>query len=404
MNILAKNNIYKQINRRYNKNTVEIILQTRRKTFKRRITMKKKVLAALLAATMVVGMTACGGSKDATADAPAADTTEDTAADAADTASTGDASYVIKLGMTQGDVPREESAEVTWTERFKEEVEKNSNGQISVEIYPSGQLGSVEENLAGLLNGSLEMTVANVNSLNNIYADTMALSCPALFKDEAQCDAVLSGEWGQEFFGKIGEESGIHVLAAFCNGMRCFTTTKTPLTTVDSAKGITFRVMQSEVCEKMVSAIGANPVPMAGSEMYTALQNGTVDGQENPPVNILNDKTYEVQKYMVLDKHIASIVTFAISEKFLDSLPEDLQKVVTDAAETVTPEASEVCKKLNDEGVAKLEEYGMEVYTPTEAELEDWHSAMRQPCIDYVTGQVGEDVVNGLLTAIEQAN
>ena len=232
----------------------------------------------------------------------------------------------------------------------------------------------------------------------------MALSCPALFKDEAQCDAVLSGEWGQEFFGKIGEESGIHVLAAFCNGMRCFTTTKTPLTTVDSAKGITFRVMQSEVCEKMVSAIGANPVPMAGSEMYTALQNGTVDGQENPPVNILNDKTYEVQKYMVLDKHIASIVTFAISEKFLDSLPEDLQKVVTDAAETVTPEASEVCKKLNDEGVAKLEEYGMEVYTPTEAELEDWHSAMRQPCIDYVTGQVGEDVVNGLLTAIEQAN
>ena len=358
--------------------------------------MKKKVLAALLAATMVVGMTACGGSKDATADAPAADTTEDTAADAADTASTGDASYVIKLGMTQGDVPREESAEVTWTERFKEEVEKNSNGQISVEIYPSGQLGSVEENLAGLLNGSLEM--------NNIYADTMALSCPALFKDEAQCDAVLSGEWGQEFFGKIGEESGIHVLAAFCNGMRCFTTTKTPLTTVDSAKGITFRVMQSEVCEKMVSAIGANPVPMAGSEMYTALQNGTVDGQENPPVNILNDKTYEVQKYMVLDKHIASIVTFAISEKFLDSLPEDLQKVVTDAAETVTPEASEVCKKLNDEGVAKLEEYGMEVYTPTEAELEDWHSAMRQPCIDYVTGQVGEDVVNGLLTAIEQAN
>lgn len=369
--------------------------------------MKKKVLAALLAATMVVGMTACGGSKDATADAPAADTTEDTAADTADTAdtaSTGDASYVIKLGMTQGDVPREESAEVTWTERFKEEVEKNSNGQISVEIYPSGQLGSVEENLAGLLNGSLEMTVANVNSLNNIYADTMVLSCPALFKDEAQCDAVLSGEWGQEFFGKIGEESGIHVLAAFCNGMRCFTTTKTPLTTVDSAKGITFRVMQSEVCEKMVSAIGANPVPMAGSEMYTALQNGTVDGQENPPVNILNDKTYEVQKYMVLDKHIASIVTFAISEKFLDSLPEDLQKVVTDAAETVTPEASEVCKKLNDEGVAKLEEYGMEVYTPTEAELEDWHSAMRQPCIDYVTGQVGEDVVNGLLTAIEQAN
>ena len=185
--------------------------------------------------------------------------------------------------------------------------------------------------------------------------------------------------------------------------MRCFTTTDKELTTVDTAKGVTFRVMQSEVCEKMVEAIGANPVPMAGSEMYTALQNGTVDGQENPPVNILNDKTYEVQKYMVMDKHIASIVTFAISENFLKSLPEDLQKIVTDAAEAVTPESAEVCAKLNEEGVAKLEEYGMSVYTPSAEELEDWHGAMRQTCIDFVTKQVGSELVNELLTAIDEA-
>ena len=137
--------------------------------------------------------------------------------------------------------------------------------------------------------------------------------------------------------------------------------------------------------------------------MYTALQNGTVDGQENPPVNILNDKTYEVQKYMVMDKHIASIVTFAISENFLKSLPEDLQKIVTDAAEAVTPESAEVCAKLNEEGVAKLEEYGMSVYTPSAEELEDWHGAMRQTCIDFVTKQVGSELVNELLTAIDEA-
>ena len=313
------------------------------------------------------------------------------------------AEYTIKLALTQGDVPREESAEVTWAERFEEEVEANSDGRINVEIYPSGQLGSADESVTGLLNNSLEMTCINISILNNLYPETMMLSCPAIFTDEAQCDAVLAGEWGTAFFEKVAEESGIRVLSAFCNGMRSFTTSKDELTTVESAKGITFRVMQSEVCEKMVEAIGANPVPMAGSEMYTALQNGTIDGQENPPVNILNDKTYEVQKYMVLDKHIASIVTFDISEAYWQSLPEDLQKVVADAAALVNVEAAEVCARLNDEGVARLEEYGMIVYDPTPEELDAWHDAMRDPCVEYVKGQVGDEAVDALLSAIEAA-
>ena len=313
------------------------------------------------------------------------------------------ADYTIKLALTQGDVPREESAEVTWVERFEEEVEANSDGRIAVDIYPSGQLGSADESITGLLNNSLEMTCVNISILNNIYPETMVLSCPALFTDEAQCDAVLAGEWGQNFFDKVADEAGVRVLSAFCNGMRCFTTSKDELTTVESAKGITFRVMQSEVCEKMVEAIGANPVPMAGSEMYTALQNGTVDGQENPPVNILNDKTYEVQKYMVMDKHIASIVTFDISEAYWQSLPEDLQKVIKDAADKVTVEAAEVCNNLNTTGVARLEEYGMSVYEPTAEELEAWHDAMRDPCVEFVKGQVGDEVVDGLLAAIDAA-
>lgn len=341
--------------------------------------MKKKGIALVLTAAMMMGLAA-----------PMA-------------AQAADAEYVIKLAQTQGDVAREESAEVTWAERFEEEVEANSDGRINVEIYPSGQLGSADESVTGLLNNSLEMTCVNISLFNSIYPSAMALSCPALFTDEAHCDAVLAGEWGQAFFDDMASEAGIRVLSAFCNGMRCFTSTDDELTTVESAKGITFRVMQNEVYEKMVEAIGANPVPMAGSEMYTALQNGTVDGQENPPVNILNDKTYEVQNYMVLDKHVASIVTFAISENFWSNLPEDLQTVVADAAATVTPEAEAVCKNLNETGVAKLEEYGMKVYTPTEEELAAWHDAMRDPCVEFIKEQLGAEVVDELLAAIEAA-
>ncbi len=354
----------------------------------------KKSLAWVLSAALVLSLAGCSSGNPTPADSSAPQ------GGAEPTTAPGE-TYTIKMALTQGDVARADSAEVTWSERFEEEVEANSNGRIQVELYPSGQLGSADESVTGLLNNSLEMTCVNISILNNIYPDTMVLSCPALFANEAECDAVLSGEWGQNFFDEMAADSGIRVLSAFCNGMRCFTTTKTPLTTVDTAKNVTFRVMQSEVCQKMVEAIGANPVPMAGSEMYTALQNGTVDGQENPPVNILNDKTYEVQKYMVMDKHIASIVTFDISETCWQSLPEDLQKVVADAAALVTKEAAAVCANLNEKGVDQLRDYGMEVYEPTDAELEDWHSAMRGPCVEFLTQQLGGDVIDGLLAAIE---
>ena len=123
--------------------------------------------------------------------------------------------YTIKLAMQQGDVDRESSAEVTWVERFKEEVEKNSNGRIKVEIYPSAQLGSQEDNVASLLNNSLEMTVVNITLLNSISPETMLLSCPALFANEEQCDAVLAGEWGQKFWSDVADQAGVRVLAAF---------------------------------------------------------------------------------------------------------------------------------------------------------------------------------------------
>lgn len=350
----------------------------------------KRLTSLALALTLCLSLTACGGeaSKPANSDTPASQNSGET--------------YTLRLGMQQGNVSREESAEVTWVERFKEEVEANSDGRITVEIYPSAQLGSQEDNVASLLNNSLEMTCVNATILNSVSPSTMLLACPALFANENECDTVLAGEWGQKFWDDVAEESGIRVLSAFCNGMRSFTTSNKELTTVDTAKGVTFRVMTSAVYEKMVEAIGANPVPMPGSEMYTAMQNGTVDGQENPPVNILNDKTYEVQKYLVLDKHVASVVTFDIGEKYWQSLPEDLQKVISDAAAKVTIEAAAVCKTLNDNGVAKLEEYGMSVYEPTEAELADWHEAMRGPCVEYVKGQLGDEIVDGLLDAIDK--
>ena len=309
--------------------------------------------------------------------------------------------YTIKLAMTQGDVDREDSAEVMYAELFKEYCEANSDGQLKVDIYPSSQLGSAAESVQGMMSNTIEMSIINVTMLNSIFENSMVLSCPGLFTNEEECDAVLAGDWAKNFFGEMEAATNVKVLTAICNGFRCFTSSKAPLTTVDTAKGVVFRVMDSPVYVKMVEALGAKAVPMAGSEMYTAMQNGTVDGQENPVVNILNDKTYEVQKYMVMDKHVASIVVFAMSSSFYGNLPAELQTVVTEAADAAKVEAQRVINTLNTDGMAKLREYGLEIYEPTDEELEAWHEAITGPCQEYVRGELGDEVVDGLLAAIE---
>ena len=159
----------------------------------------KRIFALVLALVMCLSLIACG----AKTEEPAAPAPEAPAApEAAPEAPAKEETYVLRLAMQQGNVSREESAEVMWTERFKEEVEKNSNGRVTVEIYPSAQLGSQEDNVASLINNSLEMTCVNSTILNSISPSTMMLACPALFANEEECDA--NGEEVQQPL--VGEE------------------------------------------------------------------------------------------------------------------------------------------------------------------------------------------------------
>ena len=310
--------------------------------------------------------------------------------------------YTIKFAMTQGGVSAEDSGEVKYIETFQKEVEEKSGGRLKVEVYPNGQLGSAEEFTRGIIAGNIEMTAVNVNVLNNLFKDSMLLSSPGIFSSEEECDAILNGEWGESFFRKMEDSTGIRMLSSVCNGFRCFTSSNKELTTVDTAKGVTFRVMQSPVSIKMVESLGAKAVPMAGSEMYTAMQNGTVDGQENPVVNIINDKTYEVQKYLVMDKHMASIVCFVMSDKFYNSLPEDLQKIVDEAAVNAAAGSARTFAAINQEGMTELEEAGMIIYEPAEQELIAWHDTVSVPCQEYIRGEIGDDPVDSILKAVEE--
>lgn len=145
---------------------------------------------------------------------------------------------------------------------------------------------------------------------------------PGAFLNNDEVNATADTDWAKQLFADTAEKTGIHILSVVSGGMRCFTTKGHEVRTVADAKGLTFRVMDSAIYVKMVEAISANAVPMPGSEMYVAMQNGVVDGHENTIPNILQDKTYEVQDWICMDEHIPSMSAVYFNEALYQSLSD----------------------------------------------------------------------------------
>ncbi len=309
--------------------------------------------------------------------------------------------YSIKLAYTPGSIPATDSPDIMYAEVFKKEVEANSNGAIQVALYPSGQLGSAAESVQGVMGGYIDMSIIDSTLLNNIYEPSQVLATPGMFASVEECDAILAGEWGKKFNQDFEKATRIHILNMHSKGFRNFTTSNKELKLPEDARGVTFRVMESPVSIKMVEALGAKAVPMPGSEMYIAMRNGVVDGQENPILNIIQDKTYEVQKYLVLDGHIAGIMTYIMNGNLYNSLSDDLKKVVDNAAAAAMEEAKKVVEVKNREGVQVLRDHGMVVYEPTADEIKQWHGVIFGPVQEYVRTVLGNDVVDDLMNALK---
>ncbi len=312
------------------------------------------------------------------------------------------AQYNIKLAYTPGNLPAADSPDIMYAEVFKKALEAKSNGAIEVTLYPSGQLGSAAESIQGVIGGYIDMTIVDMALLNTIYAPSQLPSSPGLFSSEAECDAILSGEWGNSFRAGFEAATRIHMLDMHAKGFRNFTTSNKELRTVADAAGVTFRVQESQLMIRMVEALGAKAVPMPGSEMYMAMRNGVVDGQENPVLNIIQDKTYEVQKYLVLDGHSAGIMCYIINGSLYAGFSNELKKAVDEASAEATVAAQKVVETKNREGVQILKDYGMSVYAPTADDLKAWHSTIFGPTQEYVRGELGDAVVDGLMQALKK--
>lgn len=344
--------------------------------------MKKWGLVFILSALMMV-MVACGNEKD-----------NDKAADKEIPVSKGE-SYVIKSGHAASE---DHFAQDTF-EKFKELVEKNSDGQISVEIYPNGQLGGEREMIEAVQLGNLTMAAPSSAPLTGFSPGMFLWDTPYLFSDAEMAHKVLDGEIGQEVLDSLSEV-GIKGLGYWENGFRHLMNSKHPVETIADMKGIKLRTLESSEQIKAWNSTGANSTPIAFTELFTALQQGTVDGAEAPLALMYAMKYQDVQDYLTLTGHMYSPWPVIINKDFFESLPEDLQEVVQDAVyETRTHN-----RKLSaDDEAASLDlltDAGMEAVEMSEEEKNEFRDAMKVVYPD-IEKLAGEELFERLMDAVE---
>lgn len=214
--------------------------------------------------------------------------------------------------------------------RFKEEVEAKSEGRIEINIRPAAQLGGDVEIIEQTQMGLVHIAIPPTGNLANFNEKMYLFDLPFLLGDDAAMKRVLDGEVGSELLGTL-EPNNLHGIAMWGAGFRHMTNNVRPINGPDDLKGIKMRTLQAPTILSTYRAYGANPTAMAYVEVYNGLQQGVVEGQENPLANINSMRFYEVQKYMTLTGHAYHTYAAVMNKQAWDGLPEGLQKVIEDA-------------------------------------------------------------------------
>ena len=215
-------------------------------------------------------------------------------------------------------------------EKFKELVEKNSGGKLKVNVFPAGALGSDQANVSAIQGGTIEMASMNSGIFASQVKDFAVFDFPFLFANGKEADTVVDGAFGKKMHAKL-EEKGIVGLGYYELGFRHLTNGKRPINKVADIEGLKLRVIPNPINVDWVKALGANPTPLPFPELYAALEQGAVDGQENPVATINGAKLFEVQKHLALTGHQYNPQSVVISKKFWDTLNAAEKKIITDA-------------------------------------------------------------------------
>ena len=309
-------------------------------------------LTVLIAAAAALG--ACGGGADNGGAQPA----------------TSDP-YIIKFPhVTAPATPKGRTAQ-----RFKELAEERFPGRVVVEVYPSSQLMNDDDSLEALAFGEIQMIAVSLSKFDRLTKAFQIFDLPFLFPDLAAVERFQASDYGQDLLDVINDK-GYRGLAFWHNGMKHFTGPR-PMRSPDDARGLKFRIMESDVLQAQVQAIGANPQKMALGEVYQALQTGAIDAQENTWSNIYSSKFYEVQPYVMETNHGYVGYLVAVNPQFWGSLPEDLRIGLEETVAEVTAWGNAQAAAINQDARGLVADSGRtEIVGLTPEELASWRETM----------------------------
>jgi tripartite ATP-independent transporter DctP family solute receptor len=277
---------------------------------------------------------------------------------------------------------------------FLDTLAELSGGAFTGEQAPAGQLGGERDMIEGLQIGSLDLVITSTGPLGNFVPEVLALDLPFLFRDYDHARTVLDGEIGQELLDAIGENDLVG-LAWTENGFRHVTNSQRPITSPADLGGLKLRTMENAVHMAAFEGMGAAPTPMAFPEVFGALQQGVVDGQENPITVITASRFWEVQGYVTLTGHVYSPAVVLASPALFDGLTEEQQGWFREAARASAAATRAEVDRLEAEGVALMRENGMEVIT--EIDRAPFQELAAEAAWPVYTDQFGTELLERIL-------
>lgn len=333
----------------------------------------KKLLSFTLVVSLALFCVACGSGGTAGRGSAASSAAS---VSSAASASSGD-TIVIRYG---GTLP--ESHHITiGAYKFKELFEERSGGRVRVDVFTNNQIGGPRDLIEGLQMNNVQMCDNSVAALSGFTEKVLPLTLPFLFPSREIAFQFIEGEYGDRLVESIAADEKVRIAGWNENGYRQLTNSKHVVRTPDDIKGLKIRVMESPIYIKTFESFGSSPTPMSLTEMFTGMQQGTVDGQDNPVAVVSSNKFYEVQKYMSDLNHAFDFIVFLVSEEFYQSMPEDIRKTYDECMAEAMVYTKEVALQHEKDALEELQ--GLMEYTFLTEEERAQFKALTAPVYDW---------------------
>lgn len=274
--------------------------------------------------------------------------------------------------------------------KVAELVEERTNGGLKLEVFANSTLGNERDVIEGMQLGIVDLSCMSTGALASFSPAFMALDLPFIFDSRENAYKVLDSEIGDELLASL-DESMLVGVTFWENGFRNISNSKRDVVTPEDVKGLKIRTLENELQVAAFTTLGANAIPMAWGEVYTALQQGTIDGQENPLAIIYQNKIHEVTKHVSLTGHFYAAAPVVMSKKSLEKLSPEYQKILLEAIREVTSYERQLSLDSDSEYLEKLQAEGVKVITEIDKAV--WKEAV-QPLYDQYRERIGADLLD----------